>query len=299
MKTPLHLCALLFALTTMAATAAPPPVVLATIKPVHALVAGVMSGAGTPDLLISGAQSEHSYAFRPSDARKVVRAELIFQVGPVLETYLTAPLNRLSHGKVVALADAPGLTRLSARNGGLWQSDGDHDGPEDPHIWLDPQNAIVMTRTIAAALIAADPSRRMLYQHNADIQITRLNSLDAALRRQLTPVKGHPYLVFHDAYQYFEHHYGLSPAGSVTVAPDRPVGPRRIVALRREVASGQAICLFREPQFPPRLIDTIAEGSTVRTGVLDPLGAALQPGPALYPALMHALADALTGCLRR
>ena len=106
-----------------------------------------------------------------------------------------------------------------------------------------------------------------------------------------------PYLVFHDAYHYFEARYGLKPAGAVTVAPDRPIGPRRVEILRDAVMAGRAVCIFREPQFPPKLIETLDEGTQVRIGVLDPLGAELTPGPALYPALVRALAQSLTGCL--
>ena len=118
-------------------------------------------------------------------------------------------------------------------------------------------------------------------------------------RKTLGPIRGRSYLVFHDAYRYFEARYGLTPAGAVTVAPDRPVGPRRIAQLRRMLAAGGTACIFREPQFPPKLIETLDENTAVRVGVLDPLGADLAPGPDLYPALMRALAQSLTGCLER
>lgn len=274
------------------------PAVLATIKPIHSLAAGVMQGAGTPDLLIGGAASVHSYAFKPSDARKIASAAVIFEVSPDLETYLNAPLHNLSHAKVVALASAPGVQRLPAREGGLWQKDADHTAPFDPHLWLDPQNAIAMTRAIAATLSAADPAHARLYNQNAARQITTLTQLDGELRAKVAPVRARHYLVFHDAYQYFEHRYGLSAAGSVTVSPDRPVGPQRLVSLRQTIAAGNAICLFREPQFPPKLIDTLNQGHSIRVGVLDPLGADIPPGPGLYLALMRQLAQSLSKCLQ-
>ena len=287
---------ILLGLTTSAADAQ--PTVLATLKPVHSLVAAVMQGVGPPDLLIGGALSEHSYALKPSDARKLKQASIIFEIGPDMETYLTGAL-AAAGGRVVILEQAPGVKLLAARHGGLW-SDADHDhGPTDPHIWLDPQNAIAMTRAIAGALSKADPPHTGLYRANAARRIEALEALDRQLAAALVPIRDRPYLVFHDAYHYFEARYGLRPAGAVTVAPDRPVGARRIATLRETVVAGGAICLFAEPQFPPKLIETLDADTKARVGVLDPLGADLQQGPDLYPRLMRNLAQSLTGCLAK
>ena len=284
-------------LSAMPATAA--PAVLATIKPVHSLAASVMHGVGEPVLLIGGALSEHSYALKPSDARKIVSADVIFEIGPDLETYLTAPLATLgAHAQIVTLERAPGVRLLAARHGGLWEDGDKHDhGPSDPHIWLDPQNAIAMTRAMAAALAKIDPVHAAAYRANAVREIAALAALDKELAANLAPARNRPYLVFHDAYHYFEARYGMKPAGAVTVAPDRPISPRRVESLRDAVVAGRVVCIFREPQFPPKLIETLDEGTRVRVGVLDPLGADRTPGPGLYPALMRALAQSLTGCL--
>ena len=283
----------------LAARAEAAPVVLATIKPVHSLVAAVMAGAGTPELLIQGAQSEHSYALKPSDAEKIARATIVFEIGPDLETYLTRPLATLTHAEVVVLERAPGVHLLPARRGGLWEDGSDpDDGPTDPHIWLDPENAIAMTKTIAAVLVKADPPHRGLFEANRDRTVRMLTATEGQLRAELTPLKGHRYLVFHDAYHYFENRFNLAAAGAVTVAPDRPVGPRRIERLRGAILAGRIECVFREPQFSPRLIDTLVEGTAARTGVLDPLGAELASGPTLYPSLMRNLAASLRTCLK-
>jgi zinc transport system substrate-binding protein len=289
---------LLLTCLALALPAAAAPRVLATIKPIHSLAAAVMRGAGTPELLIGGAFSEHSYALKPSDARKIAASQIVFEVGPDLETYLVAPLPALAPAaKVVALENAPGVRRLAARKGGLWEDDGDDDGPSDPHVWLDPENAIAMTRAIAAVLAKADPAHAALYAANATASIAGLKALEKQIAARVAPVRGRPYLVFHDAYHYFEKRFGLSAAGSVTVAPDRPVGPGRIVALHARIKAGGIVCIFREPQFSPALIDTLAEGAPVKIGVLDPLGAELTPGPGLYPALLRGIADSLAGCL--
>jgi zinc transport system substrate-binding protein len=274
------------------------PRVLATIKPIHSLVAAVMAGAGTPDLLIQGAQSEHSYALKPSDAAEIGESAVIFEIGPDLETYLTRPLATLAHGSVVVLETAPGVKRLPARWGGLWDDVRSvTETAPDPHIWLDPENAVAMTTAIAAALSKADPAHAALYAANGRNEIARLKAQEKDLAAKLAPLRGRPYIVFHDAYQYFERRFGLSSVGAVTVAPDRPVGPRRVSTLRDAIRTRGIACVFREPQFPPALIQTLVEGSPARIGQLDPLGAALAPGPELYPKLLDAIAASLRGCL--
>ncbi len=276
------------------------PQVLATIKPIHSLAAAVMKGVGAPELLIQGAQSEHSYALKPTDAARIRRAQIIFEIGPDLETYLVRPLATLaSKGKVIALETAPKIQLLPARRGGFWENGGDSDeGPTDPHIWLDPENAIAMTRAIATALVRIDPAHAASYDANRDHEVAAVRAEEGRLRDVLGPLRGRSYLVFHDAYRYFERRFGLSPIGAVTVAPERPVGPRRIEMLRTEILKGRVSCVFREPQFSPRLIDTLVEGTPTKTGILDPLGAALVPGPNLYQKLLQGLSDSLTSCLR-
>lgn len=284
---------LFFAMLSCAAQAQ----VLVTIKPIHSLVAGVMGS--DPQLLIGGAQSEHSYALKPSDAARIEAARLIFEIGPDLETYLTRPLANLAQGRVVVLERAPGVHLLPARHGGLWAGASDSDGPVDPHLWLDPQNAMAMTHAIAVALSETDPPHAASYAANARKQIGALTALERDLKRGLTPLKGRPYLVFHDAYRYFERRFDLTPAGAVTVAPDRPIGPTRLSQLRARIARGDIACVFREPQFPPAVIATLVEGSHVRTGVLDPIGASLAPGPDLYATLLRRLAASLAACLAK
>jgi zinc transport system substrate-binding protein len=286
------------ALVLVVESASAAPAVLATIKPIHSLVAAVMDGQGRPDLLIGGAASPHSYSLKPSDAKKIEQAVVIFEVGPDVETYLAAPLAALGrHGRVVVLEDAPGVRRLPARRGGLW-GDEAGSGPPDPHSWLDPENAIAMVRAVVLTLSEVDPAHGAAYRANAARETDALAALDRELAGQLAPLHGRPYLVFHDAYRYFEARYGLAPAGAVTVGPERPVGPRRIVELRTAIARDHISCLFLEADFPPKLASTLSEGNALRTGELDEVGARLAPGPALYPALLRGLAYALSQCLR-
>lgn len=283
---------------------AKPADVLVTIKPIHSLVAKVMKGVGTPGLLIGGGASAHSYSLKPSDARALSHAKLIIWVGPDLENFLVGPLHALAgKAQTLALEYAPDVTHLEPRRGGLWDDgttpdDNAHNEAHiDPHIWLAPKNAIAMIGAIAAALEKTDPAHAAIYAANAKAAIADLRRLDVQTAAALAPIRARPYIVFHDAYHYFETAYHLSPIGAVTVAPERPVGPRRVETIRSALQTGKAVCIFREPEFSPKLIATLREGTPAHSGVLDPMGANLEPGPDLYDMLIGNLAQSLVRCL--
>lgn len=281
---------------SLAVPAGAAPTVLATIKPVHSLVAAVMKGAGEPELLISGAASAHSYTLKPSDARKIAGADILFEVGPIMETWLVRPAKNLARGKVVILSKAPGVKLLPARSGGIWGEDA-HGDETDPHIWLNPDNAAAMVRAIRDALIKADPAHAKTYGFNAKMEIARIQDVSMHLGSQLSGVHNKRYIVFHDAYQYFETYYNLHPAGAVTVTPDRPISPRRLMELKQDIAKHHDACLFREPEISPALIKPLQEGTKIRVDVLDPLGADIKPGPQLYLTLMRNIGQSLHRCL--
>ncbi|HEY5720646.1 MAG TPA: zinc ABC transporter substrate-binding protein, partial [Gammaproteobacteria bacterium] len=281
------------------------------VPPLHALAAGVMAGAGVPGLLLPAGSSPHHHALRPTEADLLHRAALVLWVGPGVEGFMPRVLEGLPPGvRHLRLDQAPGLTRRSARSGGLWaggapehpagagrQDAPGHAGGDDPHVWLDPHNAAAWVGAIAGALAQADPANAALYRSNAAQLQQRLARLDDELRARLAPLAGIPYLVYHDAYQHLESRYGLTPAGAVSPDPDHPPGARRLAELRELVRAGGARCLFVEPQFPPDLAETLAEDLPLRIATLDPLGAALAPGPELYFGLLRGLAQGLADCL--
>ncbi len=289
--------------------------VVTTIRPLHSLTAAVMDGIGTPRLLVDGSASPHTFALKPSDAKALAAANVLFRISPGLEPFTVKLLQSLPKAvRVVTLQDAPGLTLHKLRTGDTFEAHdhaghkghghkghahkGDHGTDDvDGHIWLDPGNARVMARFIAETLATVAPEHAARLRGNADALSARLEGLARELAETVKPATGKSYIVFHDAYQYFERHYGLAPAGSVTISPDVPASARRISALRKKVADLKAACIFAEPQFAPRLIDPIIEGSKVKRGVLDPLGAAIPAGPEHYFALMRALASDLRSCL--
>ncbi|WP_019566257.1 zinc ABC transporter substrate-binding protein ZnuA [Agrobacterium sp. 10MFCol1.1] len=307
------------------ATAAPNVVV--SIKPVHSLVAAIMRGVGEPQLIVDGAASPHTYNLRPSNARTLEKADLVFWVGPGLEAFLQKPLEALtSKATVVELEDAKGLAKLPFREGGPFEAhddgeeahgehaghadsedahahdhahdDGDHEhGAYDTHLWLDPANAKAMAQTIETALIAADAGNAETYQANTKKLIDDLDALDSEIAETVKPVKDKPFIVFHDAYQYFEHRYGVKTAGSITVSPETLPGADRVREMQEKVRQLGATCVFAEPQFEPKLISVITEGTAAKSATLDPEAATLEPGPDLYFKMMRGIAGSLKDCL--
>lgn len=274
--------------------------VVASIKPIHSLVAGVMEGVGEPKLIVQGAGSPHTYALRPTDAEALQSAKLVFWVGPALEAFLEKPLGTLpSDAVVIELDKAPGMTLLPIREGGTFETDddGDAEGPFNAHVWLDPENARAMVETIAAALEEADPADAERYRSNAAALEERLDELEGMITATVAPVTDRGFVVYHDAYQYFEKRFGLKAVGSITVSPETAPGAARIAEIRRKIGELAATCVFTEPEFEPAIVSVTIEGTAAHAGVLDPLGAALKDGSDLYFQLLDNLADSLRQCL--
>ena len=282
--------------------------VVVSILPLHALVAAVMAGVGTPHLLVRGGASPHDASLRPSDARALSAAKLVVWAGPGLETFLVKPLRALAGAaRVLTLTEAPGMIRLKQRPGGAFEAEAgaeaegeaDHDerGGVNPHLWLDPRNAIEIARQAAAALAELDPGNATRYAANEARLVARLEALDRELAARLGPVAEVPFAVFHDAYSYLEARYGLRALGALTVNPAVPPGAKRLAALRARLREEGAACVFAEPQFRPAVVAALAEGTGARAATLDPLGATLAPGPEAYFTLMRELADGLAACL--
>jgi zinc transport system substrate-binding protein len=293
------------------------PRVVASIKPVHALVAGVMAGIGEPDILVDGAASPHAYSLKPSQARALQSADVIFWVGHELEAFLEKPLETLgADARLVELADADGLLKLALREGGSFDahehenghdedhagSPGEHDHEANHeetnlHIWLHPENARTMISVIESTLADTDRQNADRYSANADELRARIDALTAEIEATLAPVKERRFVVFHDAYPYFENRFGVSAVGSITVNPDSIPGAERIREIQARVRALGVTCVFTEPQFEPKLVSVVMEGTDAKSAVLDPLGASIENGPELYFTLMRNMAAAMRGCL--
>ena len=283
--------------------------VVVTSKPAHSLVAAVMQGVGVPHVLVDGAASPHTYAMKPSDAQKVQHADVFFRVSQSLEPFTQKVMQSLPNTVMrVTLADSAGVVRLPRRTNGTFErhvhrageprhAADDSSGDADPHVWLDPANARAMTMAIAAALSQRRPESADRFATNAADLAARIDALQNELALDLAPVQPRPFVVFHDAIQYFEARFGLNAVGSITLSPDVQPSARRLSDVRAKVHALSAACVFGEPNLPPRAIAAVTEGTSARTGVLDPEGTLLAPGPELYSALMRNLAASLKACL--
>lgn len=316
-----------------AAGAADSPHVLASFKPLHSLVAGVMQGIGEPGLVIDTNASPHSYTLKPSDASKLEKADIVFWIGENFEAFLQKPLSTLGEKAIsVELSEAPGILLLDPRTGSTFEAHShaheeaedhaahdhaqeekqdtahdhhdadehghDHDGErKDMHIWLDPQNARIMVKQIVATLSKADPANAAAYEKNGAAEDARLEALDKELAETFAPVKDRPFIVFHNAYQYLENRYGLTVAGSITLSPETPPGAARVKEIHDKIAALGATCVFSEPPFEPKIVTTLVEGTAAKAGTLNPEGGAMKPGIDLYFDLMRDNAKSVATCL--
>lgn len=294
-----------------------PPVVITSVTPVYALTGAIMDGVGEPMRLIPQGQSPHTHVLKPSDARAISKADVIFWVGPELESALPKTLSTAPKtAQVIPLLRSLGDAALPLRDGDGWKSGHDHDhghGHEhdkakghdshgdaadglDPHAWLDPQTARAWAATIAATLSARDPAHAAQYAANLAKTEQQLTALETTLRQIMAPATSQKILVFHDAYQYLERRFGLQVIGAVTIDPDRAPSARHIRALQAEVKKQGVSCLFAEPEFPDGLLRTVAQGVTAKVISVDPDGGAPGTGFAAYEAAMLGVARSVSTC---
>ena len=286
------------------------PRVMASIQPIHSLVAGVMRGVGAPGLIVQGYGSPHAYQMRPSVAAALYEADLVFWMGAPLENFLQKPINNVRPpARVVTLLDTQDLNVYFNRKSGVWDAQTSvilsaksaQPAPaafeRDPHVWLSPQNAKHLVDSIATALAKLDADNAARYRANARELTQRIDLQTAALQERLAPIRSVPFVTFHDAFQYFERAFGLNAVGALHLEPDRAPGAGRIYALRGAIRAQSVRCVFREPQFQAALVDTLVEDTGARVGVLDPMGAAIAPGPNAWFQMMAANADSMVRCL--
>lgn len=304
---------------TSAFASASNPNVVVSIAPFHALVSAVMQDVGEPKLLVEKGASPHHYNLKPSEIKTLQEADLIFWGGPELETFLVKPLESLGPStKTVELGKTDKLLLLPPRRSASFQRpkthsqdakhskeiygccDHNHDqGPEakDMHFWLDPNNAKLIVLNIVKQLSTIDKEHEQQYQQNARKFIKKLDAVDKRLKIQLKPIQTMPYMVFHDAYQYFEHHYHLKGVGAISIHPELPLSLQRLYEVRDTITQKKAICIFREPQFKAQLVENLAKETGVRVGELDPLGESHAKDGSDYFVLLENIADSLKGCL--
>ena len=306
--------------------------VVATIKPIHSLASYLMDGIGKPDLIVDGYASPHGFALKPSHAKMLQNADIIFWVGEDIESFLEKPLKSIAkNAEKIELMEIKKLTKLKFRERNIFDEhddhghddhakkddhdDHDHDkkghkedghddhghgheghahGEFDPHIWLDPMNAKIILDEMAIHLIENDQKNEKKYKENLKSAHKDLDKLTKKIKSDLN--KDFKSVVFHDAYQYFEKRFGINILGAFTVNTDVMPGAEQLAEIREVIEHDKVSCIFSEPQFNPDIIKAVAKDMNIATGVIDPLGATLDPGKDLYFDLINNMSKSFKGC---
>jgi len=296
--------------------------VVTDIAPVHSLVAQVMAGVGVPDLLIDQATSPHHFALRPSQARALQEADLVIWIGAGLSPALSGAIADLAGaGKEMALLSVPQTDLLPIREDVRFEAhrhddhgdhghddhghddhedegheDHVHDGAIDPHAWLDPDNAALWLTAIAEELAAADPDHAQTYLRNAENAARQVEDLADQIEADFAATPPPAFIVFHDAYQYFEDAFDISAQGAISLSDASAPSAARLSEIRTIVAEQGVECLFAEPQFDPDILSAVADAAPVSIAVIDPYGGHIPTGVDFYPALLQDLATGISGC---
>ena len=293
--------------------------VVASIKPIHSLASYLMDGVGKPDLIVDGYASPHGFAMKPSHAKMLQEADLIFWVGEDLEAFLEKPLKSIAKkAEKIELMATKNLNVLKFRERNIFDEhdhddhghddhakkedghddhddhDGHHHGEFDPHIWLDPINAKAILNEMVEHLIENDAANASIYKKNLDKALNELDKLTMNVMTDLN--KSTASIVFHDAYQYFEERFNVNVLGAFTVNTDVMPGAEQLKEIREIIEHDNVSCVFSEPQFNPDIINAVAKDMNIKTGVLDPLGATLNPGKGLYFDLIKNMSSSFKGC---
>ena len=310
-----------FSLLSFASYANAETKVVASIKPLHSLISYVMDGVGTPDIIIDGSSSPHTFQLKPSHASMLQEADIVFWIGEDLESFLETPLDSIAkNAKRVTLMDSNEIDLLKFREKNVFddhdehgdehdehgdehdehgdEHDDHHDGHAhgefDIHFWLDPEIAKTIVTIVARELSEIDAANKSTYEANAKKAINDLDTLIAETRSKIN--SDATYIVFHDAYQYFEKRFGIEVIGALTVNPEVLPGAKQLAEIREVIEHEKVNCLFSEPQFNPSIAKTIAQDTGVKASVLDPLGAELNPGKDLYFDLIGDMASSFESC---
>ena len=295
--------------------------VVASIKPIHSLASYLMDGVKKPDLIVDGYASPHGFAMKPSHAKMLQEADLIFWVGEDIESFLVKPLGSIAKkAEKIELMEIRGINKLKFRERNIFEGHDDHghkeddhddhakkeDGHDDhgheghahgefdPHIWLDPLNAKKILKEMAKHLIENDQANESIYKENLKKANKDLDKLVKQVKSELN--KDFKSIVFHDAYQYFEKRFKVNVLGAFTVNTDVLPGAEQLSEIREIIEHEKVTCVFSEPQFNPDIIKAVAKDTNIKTGVLDPLGATLNPGKGLYFDLISNMAKSFKGC---
>jgi len=275
-------------------TAIDKPILVASIKPLHAIVAAIAGDQFDTRTLIPIGSSPHFYTLKPSDRQALSKASIVFRIHPELEQHLNKTLNTLpKHVQQLTLANAEGVQLRQLAH----DDDHHHAHGTDTHIWLDPNNAIAIAQAIRDRLQAIDAGNAKNYADNTNALIDAIQQTDKQIKAQLQPLQKRPYLVQHDAWQYFERHYQLNKVASIKGLSGQSIGAASLRRLFSLIKAQDIQCLFIDPDFKPSTAKLLQQETGIKTATLDPLGSRLKIDFNTYPQLLQQAADSIENCL--
>ena len=288
--------------------------VITTIQPINALVNAVIGNTGGSTSLIPSEVSPHEFKLKPSDVKSLQNGNIIFYISSHLESSITKVFKNLPKNiKIINLMEETGINHLAIRDNEAWERHDhhddhdkhakkddhhdDHEKEDDVHIWLDPDNAIKIIQKVNKELSLLFPENSQIYNKNATDIINKITELKREIKEELLSIKDKPYIVFHDAYQYFEKVFGLNAVGSIALEDDVATSPKQISYIRNKIIKSNVSCVFQEPQFDSKLVKTVVEGTDAKIGTLDPLGVDIANKKDFYLQLLRNMSKSLKECL--
>jgi len=265
---------LLFSAVLSSTPSAMATTVTVSIPPLAGIVAPLLGDGDRLNVLLKPGVSPHGFQLRPSHLRTLQNSDLVLFVGGGMDAWIEKPVQSMKKNAIEMMA-LLALTRLPVREGGLWQKEAHHNhahNETDNHIWLSPSNVVLMVKAVSQRLQILLPNQVQVIQQREQRWLATLAATDAQVNQILMPIKKQPFLVLHDAFQYFEHYYQLKGAGAIRLNPELPPSLKRIHQLRAQIKAGNVRCVFKEPQFSEKRLQAVISGLPVRIGTLDPMG---------------------------
>ncbi|MDA0361405.1 MAG: zinc ABC transporter substrate-binding protein [Proteobacteria bacterium] len=285
------------------------PRVSVDILPVHSLVSQVLKGLAVPDLLVETGSSPHNYYMRPSEAAALEAADIVFWVSDGLTPWFGNVVGTISKkAKVIELFKAKGVKKLPFREGAAFENHAHEENHEigveksedeyNPHAWLDPENGKLWLDVIATELSKLDPKNSNIYLQNAHEGKLIIEAVEKNILIMLNPYRSKSFVVFHDAYQYFEHRFDFLSSGAIALSDASKPSPSRLKEIKDLILELGVACVFAEPQYSRGLVNAVTEGTNAHIGVLNPMGVDLKSGPLFYPNLLEEIAKNISDCLK-
>ena len=284
-------------LCTLVGAQAQAMTVLSSVKPIHLIVQELTDGVSDSTYLVPQSASPHDYALRPSDIKKVKKADMIIWYGNDLEPFLSKILEDQKNVITISQFSSVDFFHFAQHNHDDHAEEAGHHHNTDPHFWLGPKEALGVAKEITVQLIKKDPLNKDQYESNLAVFENKLTQAVKTISNQLKPVQDKGYFVFHDAYGYFERYFGMNNLGHFTVSPDRKPGAKTLINIKKSLLNQQAVCVFSEPQFEPAIVTTITRGTEVHKGELDPLAIQQADEEGAYFIFLSTISNELSRCL--